>query len=88
MPLTIDRETNMARVTNNSSRNRQAAYRERMKAEGLIQVSGWINPEQAADLIELMNALRHRPDLTTGPLRNPSTGRLVSIRTALEDAEE
>lgn len=84
MALTIRRDTNMARVTNNGSRNRQAAFRERMKAEGLVQVSGWVHPHQAADVVALMATLRRRDDLTTGPFRNPETGRLVSQKTASE----
>ena len=87
MPLTIDRETNQARVTNNGSRNRQTAFRERMKAEGLVQVSGWVHPDQAPDVTKLMAILKKRDDLTTGPLRNPETGRLVSVKTALAELE-
>ena len=87
MSLTIDRETNMARVTNNGSRNRQTAFREKMRAAGLVQVTGWVHSHQAADATELLRALKARDELVPGPLRNPETGRLVSLKRALLDRD-
>jgi hypothetical protein len=85
MPLTIDRDTQRARVTNNGARNRQTAYRERMTAAGLVQVSGWVHQDQAAEVLIYLRILKARADLWPGPLRNLETGRFVSAKTALDD---
>lgn len=84
---TIDRDTGLARVTNNGRRNRQEKYREAMKAAGFVQVTGWVHEHQQADAIEYLKALRLRDDLTTGSLRNIETHRFVSIRAALDNDE-
>jgi len=68
----------MPPVTNNGSRNRQAAFRERMVTEGMVQVTGWVHRDQAADATELLKRLRECPGLLPGPLRDPVTGKLVS----------
>lgn len=68
-------------VTNNGSRERQSAYRERMVAAGYVQVTGWVHRTQAPEVTNYLRALKERPDLQPGPLRNPITGKLVSTRT-------
>lgn len=67
-------------VTNNGSRNRQAAFRERMVNAGYVQVTGWVHRDQVADATEMLRRLKESPGLLPGPLRNPATGKLVSLR--------
>lgn len=70
----------MPSVTNNGSRNRQAAFRERMVKAGMVQVTGWVHSHQAADATQMLRRLKEDPELSPGPLRNPATGRLVRAR--------
>ena len=67
-------------VTSNGSRNRQAAFRERMVKAGLVQVSAWVHSHQEADVLNYLRHLRENPGLSPGPLRDPATGRLVRAR--------
>ena len=67
-------------VTNNGSRNRQAAFRERMVNAGFVQVTGWVHESQAAETLHMLRRLKEAPELVPGPLRNPVTGKLVSAR--------
>lgn len=66
-----------------SRRNRQTAYRARMKAAGFVQISGWVHASQEADAMEYLAALRTSAHLTTGPLRDEATRQLVSVRQVL-----
>lgn len=66
-------------VTNNSRRNRQRLYRERMEAEGYVQVSGWVHRDQAPDAVQLLRRLREDRALLPGPLRHSTTGRLQKL---------
>lgn len=68
------------RVTNNGGRERQASYRQRLVNAGFVQVSGWVHADQAADTIQMLQRLKESPGLLPGPLRDPSTGKLVSAR--------
>lgn len=90
MAFTIDRDTQQARVTNNKGRNRQAQYRARMQADGFVQVTGWVHKSQESEAMIYLKLLRINPSLQPGPLRNPATGRLVSLATAAlgEDFDE
>lgn len=67
-------------VTNNGSRNRQAAFRERMVNAGFVQVTGWVHADQAPDTLHMLRTLKENPGLMPGPLRNPATGKLVSAK--------
>lgn len=56
------------------------AHNERMKAEGLVQVNGWVHPHQLADLTVLIHKLRASPEFIAGPVRHELTGRLHKLR--------
>jgi hypothetical protein len=65
--------------TSNSNRNRATAFRRRMADAGYVQVTGWVHRTQAADANQLLRRLKANPALQAGPLRNPETGKLVSL---------
>lgn len=75
-------------VTNNGPRKRQAAFRARMKAEGLVQVTGWVHEHQASDAIQVLRRLKKNEDLTPGPLRNTVTNKFVSLNRDDDGDEE
>ncbi|WP_378941845.1 hypothetical protein [Mesorhizobium sp. ANAO-SY3R2] len=56
------------------------AHNERMKAEGLVQVHGWVHPHQLNDLAVLIHKLRADPKLMVGPVRHEMTGKLHKLR--------
>lgn len=58
-----------------TAKERQAAFRARMKAEGKVTVTGIVHEHQMADLMQLMKLLRDNPDLEVGLVRNTKTGR-------------
>ena len=59
--------------------DRQATYRQRMEALGMVQVSGWVHRTQAPEVVGLMQNLRINADLTVGPIRNTRTGKLQKL---------
>lgn len=66
-------------VTNNGSRNRQAAYRRRMEDAGFVQVTGWVHRAQAADALTMLRRLKDNPALTPVSLRNADTNRFEGL---------
>jgi len=48
-----------------------------MQKHGLIQVTGWVHADQAADALLYLKDLKEHPHLIPGPLRDPVSGRLV-----------
>lgn len=62
-----------------TSTERQRAYRERMLAEGYVQVTGWVHSHQAGYVAVQLARLKRDPDLTPGPMRNTKTNRFESI---------
>jgi len=69
----------MESVTSNGSK-RAATHREVMKAAGFVQVSAWIPESCAADFYVIARNLREKRDLTFGPLRSASTGKLTKVQ--------
>ena len=66
-------------VTTNGSRKRQRTYSQRMRAEGFVQVTGWVHRTQAGDATQVLRRLREDPDLRPGPMRNTTTGKLSRL---------
>ena len=62
---------------------RQERFRERRAREGLLQVTVLIPAAAMADFQEHAEAIRTNPVLTLGPLRNPHTGKLCSVKSVL-----
>lgn len=58
---------------------RQADFRKRMIAAGMVQVSGWVYGNQANEVVQLMRRLRGDSGLTVGPVRNEATGKLEKL---------
>lgn len=63
-----------------SNAERQRAFKERMRATGFVQVTGWVRSDQAGDIAELMARLASDPDLEVGPLRSRASGKLARLR--------
>lgn len=61
---------------------RQARFRAKRRAEGLVQITIMVPAGSVADLQEMAAALRASPHLRPGPLRNPITGKLVRRKAA------
>lgn len=68
------------RVKKLENKNRQSAFKERMAAEGMVQVHGWVHRHQQADMIVLAHMLRANPQMEVGPVRHSLTGRLHKLR--------
>jgi len=62
-----------------TNRERAARHRDKMKGAGLVQVNLWLPPEIAADFQQAAGRIRQDPDLTMGPLRRISTGKLERL---------
>ncbi len=62
-----------------ASASRQRAYKERMAAEGYVQVTGWVHRHQQMEVLILMKHLQARSDLSVD-LARQRDGRLVRIR--------
>lgn len=76
------RETIQAAADNlraKQNAERQRAYKARLKAQGLEQVSGWVLPHQVPEVQLLFKRLAADRDLTVGPVRNEATGRLEKL---------
>lgn len=71
----------MPGVTSNGggSAARQAALRDRKRKAGLVPATVWIPAAERPALIQLAERLAADPDLTCGPLRRISTGRLERV---------
>lgn len=67
-------------VTNNDARKRQQAFRAKMQLAGFVQVTAWVHESQLPDVQDYLRQLREKPHLTTGPLKDPVTGKLVSTK--------
>lgn len=65
-----------------SNAERQAAYRARKRASGLVAVTVLVPAEMAVDFADLAQALqRYRSlELAGAPFRDRKTGRLVKLR--------
>lgn len=63
-----------------TTRERQKALRERREKLGMVQISGWVHADQAADLRVLIAALKADPTLTVGPAKDTKSGRLKRLR--------
>ena len=61
-------------VTSNAAR--QARFRAKLKAQGMVTVTLIVPRGAVADLNELAEKLRSNPDLRPGPVRNVRTGKL------------
>jgi hypothetical protein len=61
-----------------STAERQRQFRNRMEAEGFIQVTGWVPAAKASEVRILMQQLCKHPELEPGPLRNSETGKLIA----------
>jgi hypothetical protein len=70
----------VASVTRDRKRKNQGDYRARMRALGLVEFHAWIPAWVVPDLTEQADRLRADRDLTVGPLRHGSNGRLVALR--------
>lgn len=64
-----------------SSATRQAEYRARKAAHGLVTATGLVHDHQRADVLALLRALALNPSLEVGPLRDTSSGKLVSLKS-------
>lgn len=62
-----------------STASRQAAFRARKSAEGLVSISVLVPAAQAGSLALLASRLRDDRDLEIATLRSARTGRLVKI---------
>jgi hypothetical protein len=63
---------------------RSARYRARKRSAGVIAITLRAPAATAPDFYALAEALRARPDLSPALLlKDPRTGRLVSVKTAL-----
>ena len=60
---------------------RQARFKARQNALGLIQMSVWVPPGAVADMTLAAELIRANPALTIGRLTDTVTGRLVGLRT-------
>jgi hypothetical protein len=63
---------------------RQRRWRSAQRKSGIVTVTVDIPTGTAAELRLLAEALRENRDLMPGPLRNVSSGRLVSAKTVLK----
>lgn len=59
---------------------RQAALRERRKAEGLVQVNVWLPAEAAAELAIAAELIRQNPNLRVARLVDVTTGKLAGLK--------
>lgn len=59
--------------------DRQRAFKKRMADRGLVQVNGWVHPHQLTEVRTLLDRLGGNRDLTVGPIRHESTGRLQKL---------
>lgn len=62
-----------------TAKERQAAFRARLAAEGKRPVNGIVHEHQMADVLLLMQMLRDNPDLEVGLVRNTRTGRYQKL---------
>lgn len=62
-----------------TSAERQRAFRERKRAEGLTACTVMVSSEQAAVLMMVAERMRMNPELTISVLRNQRTGRLEKL---------
>lgn len=61
---------------------RQARYRQRHRGLGLVSVTVLVPAGSAADLQVLAEGMRAYPHLRPGLLRDPDSGKLVSLKLA------
>jgi len=64
---------------NKSSKNRVARFKQRKRAEGMVEVTVWVPKAAAADLRQLSQRLCSDTDLGIGPVRRISTGKLERL---------
>jgi len=64
------------------SAKRQARYRARLRQRNLIPTTSMVPIGAVPDLQEIAEALQGAPHLRPGPLRDPISGKLVSVKTA------
>lgn len=63
-----------------NARKRQAAWRARARAEGLVTLHTWVRRHQLPELNDLIAKLHADPDLLAGPAIHAKTRKLVSTR--------
>jgi hypothetical protein len=59
---------------------RQARYRQKQSAAGLVSVTVLVPSAAVPDLQQLAETIRDAPHLLPGPVRDPISGKLVSFR--------
>lgn len=64
-----------------SAKERQRRWRERQRASGVVNATLLVPAGAVPDLLLVAEALRQRPDLRPGPLRDWRTGRFVGIES-------
>lgn len=62
---------------NLSNAERQRAFKNRMRENGMVQVAGWVHAHQHGDVQQLISRLASDRDLEAGPVRSQSTGKLA-----------
>lgn len=63
----------------NSTALRAKRFKAKQAEAGLVQANVWVPADCLADLRLLAERLCAERGLTVGPLRDPATGRLVSL---------
>lgn len=77
-PKQLDLIDHLRRTDPKSGRN--ARYEERMREAGFVPVKVWVPEACRAPLQQMAELLRESPFLEPGPLRDPASGKLVSVR--------
>lgn len=67
------------RVQSLVTADRKTAYRERMKASGMVQFCAWVPRNALADFTIAADRTRANPDLTIALLRDAKTGRVRKL---------
>jgi len=60
-------------------KQRQSNFRNKMKEQGNVQVTGYVSEQQAAEIKEVMRRLKDDHDLEVGLLRDTRTGRYEKV---------
>lgn len=67
-------------VSRHTNAERQQRKRARLARAGLVQCNLWVPAAAVAELQQQAELLRAHPHLVPGPLRDPVSGKLVSVR--------
>lgn len=71
-----------------TTNERQAKFRQAMKARGMVQVTVWVHKSQEGELRQMSRRLLANPDLVPGPIRNLATNRFESIEREPKSTKE